>query len=89
MEGVDNWTQLGISGVTLSILFFIVRYFISALDKKDAVNLELTNRFIKIAEENTESRVNLKSAIETNTKVTKNMGEHLKKLSLSLVEKRS
>lgn len=89
MEGVDNWTQLGISGVTLSILFFIVRYFISALDKKDAVNLELTNKFIQIAEENTESRVNLKSAIETNTKVTKNMGEQLKKLSLSLVEKRS
>ncbi|MBZ5529714.1 MAG: hypothetical protein LAN71_17695 [Acidobacteriia bacterium] len=32
----EQITQLGISGITLAILFFIVRWFIQTINRKDA-----------------------------------------------------
>lgn len=68
---MENWTPLGIAGATLGILYFIVRYFVKALEHKDALNMQLTDKFIEIAQENTEARVKLTQAIDANTQMTK------------------
>lgn len=83
---MDNWTQLGVAGITLGILFFIVRYFVKALDAKDKVNIDLTNKFIKIAEENTEARIKLKQSIDANTNATKTTADNLTKLVLDVLK---
>ena len=41
----SDLTQLGISGLTLGILFVIVRYFISALTKKDEQITQIVKEF--------------------------------------------
>ena len=52
----SEYTQLGLAGLTLGILFFIVRYFVSAMNSKDNLNQNLTEKFIKIAEDNIKTR---------------------------------
>lgn len=42
----EQLTQLGISGLTLGILLFVVRFFVSNIDKKDAYIKELTSNFL-------------------------------------------
>ena len=78
---MEAYTQLGIAGLTLGILFFIVRYFISALDKKDGTISGLTDRFIKVTEDTNQSHAELTTAIGMNTKVTKESVEASKKSS--------
>lgn len=68
---MDGWTQLGIAGITLGILFFIVRYFVKALQDSRLDSKELTNKFITLAEENIKSHTQLTSAITANTQVTR------------------
>lgn len=83
---MDNWTQLGVSGLTLFILFFIVRYFVSALKQKDQQYLELTEKFIKITEDNTIEKINLKNAIDANTAATRQTADSLTKLVMDVVK---
>ena len=40
-----DWTQLGIAGATLIILFFVIRYFISAMTKKDDQIIKMITDF--------------------------------------------
>lgn len=68
---MDNWTQFGVAGVMLFIFFFIVKYFVSTLRIKDKQYIELTEKFIKIAEDSVIEKVNLKNAIDANTQMTK------------------
>lgn len=83
---MDNWTQLGVAGITLAILAFTVKYFVSAMTRKDEINIDLTNKFIKIAEENTEARLKLKDAIDVNTEATRTSADNLTKLILQLIK---
>jgi len=42
---MQDYTQLGIAGATLGILFLVVRYFIQAIDKKDSYITKITEQF--------------------------------------------
>lgn len=42
---MEQFTQLGIAGATLFILFLVVRFFIQAIEKKDAYIKEITEKF--------------------------------------------
>ncbi len=41
----DQFVQLGISGVTLAILFFVVRWFTTVIQTKDASIAIITEKF--------------------------------------------
>jgi len=45
---MNELTNLGVAGVTLAILFFIVRYFVSTLTKKDEYISTITKEFSTI-----------------------------------------
>jgi len=45
---MDNYSQLGISGLTLGILFFIVRWFITTISRKDEQISHITDEFTKV-----------------------------------------
>ena len=45
---METYTQLGIAGITLGILFFIVRYFVDTIKEKDRTTLELTRKLIEM-----------------------------------------
>lgn len=68
---IEAWTQLGIAGLTLGILFFIVRFFIKALENNRTDNKELTEKFIAITEENIKTHGQLVQSIDANTRATK------------------
>ena len=42
---MEAWTQLGIAGLTLAILFFVVRYFVAAITAKDKQIIEMVKGF--------------------------------------------
>lgn len=42
---MESFTQLGIAGATLLILLLVVRYFISAIEKKDSYIQQITEKF--------------------------------------------
>ena len=42
---MTDYTQFGIAGLTLGILFIIVKYFIEAINKKDAELITLIKDF--------------------------------------------
>lgn len=42
---MTDYTQLGIAGLTLAILFFVVKYFISALKDSNKERLEIVKSF--------------------------------------------
>jgi hypothetical protein len=42
---MQDLPQLGIAGATLGILLLVVRFFIQAIDKKDAYIQDITNKF--------------------------------------------
>jgi hypothetical protein len=65
---MESYTQLGIAGVTLGILFFIVRYFVSALTKQGDRHYELTEKFIQLSKDNIESHHRLADSIDANVK---------------------
>ncbi len=47
------WERLGVSGIVLVAALYLVKYFISQLDKKDARNNELADRFVTATEKMT------------------------------------
>ena len=71
-----DWTQLGIAGATLIILFFVIRYFISAMTKKDDQIIKMITDFNTIVsnhmDHQTEAFNALSSAIKNLTKEIKN-----------------
>jgi hypothetical protein len=79
---MESFTQLGIAGATLLILLLVVRYFISAMDKKDEYIQKLTEKFSDtvnnhLANENA-SREQEREAL---TKVIGVLDEHTKVLA--------
>jgi hypothetical protein len=42
---MEQFTQLGIAGATLFILFLVVRFFIATIEKKDAQIQAITDKF--------------------------------------------
>lgn len=78
---MQDFTQLGIAGATLAILFLVVRYFIQAIDKKDTYITRITEQFsvtinTHLANEN-EARKQEMSAL---TQVTSVLDQHTKVL---------
>lgn len=48
MTELQGFTQLGVAGITLAILFFIVRYFVDAMKAKDEHIYSATKEFTKV-----------------------------------------
>lgn len=67
----NSWTQLGLAGATLAILFFIVKYFVATLNKKDVDITELNKKFIELSEKNITSHNELAQALDKNTQSNK------------------
>lgn len=44
------WERLGVAGILVVAAFFLLRYFMAQLEKKEIRNLELTDRFMKSTE---------------------------------------
>ena len=91
---MEAYTQLGISGVTLGILFFIVRYFISAMDKKDSIIIDQYKALRELTERSILSIDKVSNTIEINTNATKTAAEvtklsanNLTKLMLKVIKK--
>lgn len=82
----DNITQLGIAGVTLAILFFIVRYFVEALKEKDKRNGDLADKLLDLSQGNIEANKKLSDSIDANTQATKTNTDNLSKLMLELIK---
>lgn len=51
---MDSWAQLGVAGVTLGILYVVVRSFIDTQKESQTNNRSLTEKFIQIVEKNLE-----------------------------------
>jgi len=66
----QEFSQLGISGLTLGILFFIVRYFITALKDKDCYIKQLTNDFTVVITNHIKHET---AAMNKNTKALDNL----------------
>ena len=47
MGDLELFTNLGLAGAALAIIWFIVRYFIQAMTKKDDFIIEQTKEFTK------------------------------------------
>ena len=45
---MNDYSQLGIAGLTLGILFFIVRWFVDTITKKDEQISIITENFTKV-----------------------------------------
>lgn len=82
----DNVTQLGIAGLTLAILFFIVRYFVEALKEKDKRNGDLADKLLDLSQRNIEANKKLSDSIDANTQATKTNTDNLSKLMLELIK---
>ena len=79
---MESFTQLGIAGATLLILLFVVRYFISAMDKKDTYIQSITEKFSEtvnthLANENIARQQEMKAL----TQVTGVLDQHTQVLS--------
>ncbi len=46
----ETLTNLGVAGATLAILFFIVKFFVSAITKKDDYITAITKNFTRVVE---------------------------------------
>ncbi len=80
---------LGLIGIIASIVALIgiiVRFFVSELKSSRQDHKELTYKFVKIAEDISKSHRELVSAIDTNTKATKESAEQSKKGSDNLTK---
>lgn len=75
----DNITQLGVSGLTLGILYFVVKNFVKTINKKDEHIERLTEKFIDMGKQNIESHLGLTKSIDANTEATRQAKESSKK----------
>lgn len=80
---MQDYTQLGIAGITLGILYFIVRYFVSALRQKDVVILEA---YRKINEISTKFNTTISNHIVHEQKAKEDLSEVLQRLNVTLDE---
>ena len=48
MENLEIFSNLGLAGAALAIIFFIVRYFVKAMTKKDDFIINQTKEFTKL-----------------------------------------
>lgn len=97
---MENWTQLGVSGLTLGILFFIVRYFVEAMDKKDDVissqhkdlqeltirSINATNKFTEAVNVNTNAAKQAADVARQTAEVAKKTSDNLSKLMLKVIK---
>ncbi len=83
---MGDWTQLGIAGITLAILAFIVRYFVSALNEKDTRNGELANKLLDLSQENVKTNSKLAESIDKNTEIARSNSDILTKLMVELIK---
>lgn len=83
MNQVD-FTQLGLAGAMLSILFFIVKYFVTALAAKDTSYTDLANKLLDLSNATVLSNQKLADAIQANTVANKQNIDTLTALILQL-----
>lgn len=83
---MGDWTQLGIAGLTLGILFFIVKYFVKEQTENRIDAKELTERFIKMSEDSNRVQSKLTEAIQANTIATKNSTDNITKLLVEVIK---
>lgn len=80
MQG--DFSQLGFASATLGILWFIVRYFITAIEKKDDQIQKITAQFTQtIGEHLTQSREANGTMLSILTDHTKVLSHHTEVLS--------
>lgn len=83
---MDGYTQFGVAGVMLGIFFFIIRYFVSAMKESRRDNKDLTDKFIKMNEDNIKTNTNLTRSIEANTQITQKSTDMLTALTLKIIK---
>ena len=83
---MGDYTQLGIAGLTLGILFFIVRYFVSAMNKKDDILLRQHEELKELTIKGMETTEKFTQAVNTNTQTAKTSSDNLTKLILELIK---
>ncbi len=81
MNIFDGYTQFGIAGLLVGIIFYIIRINITVIKSKDEKIIALTKGFMKIAQDSNESRRNLKKAIDANTEASKKALEASQQIS--------
>ena len=74
----EQLTQFGIAGLTLGILFFIVRYFVKAMEGKDKRIGEMTDQFRLVIENHI---VHETKQWEQTTKVLSELLEAVRKMN--------
>lgn len=84
---MNGYDQLGMAGATLVILFFVVRYFVKAMDMKDTYNKMLTEKLVGLVEDNIASRGKLVESIDANTKATNVTTQNLEKLMIKILKR--
>lgn len=72
-----DYSQLGIAGVTLAILFFIVRYFVSTITKKDEANALLTQKLFELSQQGLAVQQKLATSLDANTEAAKESSDKL------------
>lgn len=75
---------IGLVTTVLGGMGLVLKYLTDSASKKDTQNTDLTNKFIDIAAQTTESHNQLTQAIEANTNATKESVETTKKSSDNL-----
>jgi hypothetical protein len=83
---MGDYTQLGIAGLTLGILFFIVRYFVSAMNKKDEMLLKQHEELKELTIKGMESTEKFTQAVNLNTQTAKKSADNLTKLILEVIK---
>ncbi len=97
---MDSWTQLGIAGLTLGILFFMIRYFVGAMTKKDQViatqyeslkdltvrSIEATIKFTEAININTTVANQTAQVAQQTAEVARQSSENLSRLMVELIK---
>ena len=84
----SNLTQLGVSGVVLAILFFIVRWFVQHITTKDQRLYDITEKFnetvsnhidhsTKAMEKLGEQLLSMRGSLDTNNKIVNRLYKKL------------
>ena len=83
-----NIYSLGSIGVVLSILFFIIRYFVSAMTRKDEVISQQYKELKELTIKNIESTDQFTKAITENTVIGKVNMDNLTKLIVEIIKQK-
>lgn len=88
LSNMQDYTQLGIAGLTLGILFFIVRYFVTAMNLKDQAILEQHDKLASLTERSIDGISKFTDALNRNTMSTKNNSDKLTSQILDLMKRK-